>query len=108
MPANTKDQPLDPRRKEAHPERIVVGGLTYERGDITARKYGESVRSQNRRDREGAPYQYFGNIKYRPEPHYDNFIVRRHPTAHAVSRRSAAVRHGAEHGQENERRHRRW
>ena len=75
MDTDTQDQPLDKRCRDAHPERIVVDGVTYERGDITARKYGESVRSQNRRDREGAPYHYFGNIKYRPQPHYDNFII---------------------------------
>jgi hypothetical protein len=51
MDSETNDQPLNPRRREAHPEVIVVGGFTYERNDITAKKYGESERSLNRRDR---------------------------------------------------------
>ena len=66
MPANTKDQPLDPRRKEAHPETIIVGDEVFDRNDISAAKLGESERSHNRRDRQGAPYLYFGNVKYRP------------------------------------------
>jgi hypothetical protein len=75
MDTNIDDQPLDPRCREAHPEHIVAGGVDYERNDVTARKYSESERSTNRRDKEGAPYVFFGGVKYRPQPHYDKFIA---------------------------------
>jgi hypothetical protein len=29
----------------------------------------------NNRDNDGAPFRYFGNIKYRPIPDYDEFIA---------------------------------
>jgi hypothetical protein len=68
---------LDKRRKQNHPERIVVGGRTLERNDVTAKRYGESERSTNRRDRQGAPYIFISNIKYRPQPDYDEFVLAR-------------------------------
>jgi hypothetical protein len=83
MQDSTTQPWLDKRRKEAHPERIVVGGKTLERNDVVAKRYGESERSTNRRDRQGAPYLYVSNIKYRPQPDYDEFVlagvVRRRP-----------------------------
>jgi hypothetical protein len=75
MDTNTEAQPRDPRRREAHPEHIIAGGRTYERNDIAAKKYSESERSANRRDPKGAPYVFFGGVKYRPQPDYDNFIA---------------------------------
>lgn len=75
MDTDTQEQPIDKRRKEAHPEIIVAGGITYERNDIAAKKYGESERSANRRDPDGAPRQYFGGVKYRPQLHYDNYVA---------------------------------
>jgi hypothetical protein len=75
MDTNIQDQPLDPRRREAHPERIVIGDITYERNDVAAKKYFESERSANRRDRLGAPFIFMGGVKYRPQPHYDNYIA---------------------------------
>jgi hypothetical protein len=68
---------LDPRCRETHPERIVVGDKVLERNDVVAAKYGESERSVNRRDRLGAPYIFISNIKYRPQPDYDNFLLSR-------------------------------
>jgi hypothetical protein len=66
---------FDKRRKQNHPERIVIGGKTLERNDVTAQRYGESERTANRRDRLGAPYIFIGNIKYRPQPDYDDFVL---------------------------------
>ena len=96
-PCNAEnDQPLDKRRREAHPERITVGSTTFERNDITAARLGETVRTMNKRDRNGAPFQYFGGIKYRPLPDYDEHIlsgIRRHqpeqPQHHRRSRAAA-------------------
>src|SRR5215831_17833768 len=65
----------DPRRRELHPERIVVGDKTLERNDVVAKRYGESERSVNRRDSKGAPYIFLSGIKYRPQPDYDNFLL---------------------------------
>lgn len=76
MDTNTQNQTLDKRCREAHPERIEVGGKVLERNDVAAAKLGESERSANRRDRLGAPYIFISNIKYRPQPDYDNFVLR--------------------------------
>ena len=77
METTTTPQLLDPRRRDAHPERIVVGTKTLERNDVVAKRYGESERSVNRRDRLGAPYIFLSGIKYRPMPDYDNFLLSR-------------------------------
>jgi hypothetical protein len=69
------DQPLDKRRRELHPERITVGSTIFERNDVTAARLGETERTMNLRDKKGAPFAYFGNIKYRPLPDYDEFIL---------------------------------
>jgi len=70
MDDSTQDQPLDKRCRQAHPEHITVGNVTFERNDVVAR------RSLNRGDKSGAPFKYFGNIKYRPMPDHDNFVLR--------------------------------
>lgn len=63
------------RRKKSRPERIVVGDETFERNDITAKRYGGSERTINRGDRDGAPFRFFNGIKYRPMRRYDAFIL---------------------------------
>jgi hypothetical protein len=68
---------LDRRRREMHPEYILVGGETFERNDATARRYGVSERTVNRGDREGAPYAFVGAVKYRPKERYDAHILSR-------------------------------
>ena len=73
---DTDEQPLDPRRREAHPERITIGGEVFVRNDILAREQGESERSLNRGDARGAPYRFFGGIKYRPLRLHAEFIMR--------------------------------
>jgi hypothetical protein len=75
MESRTNDKPLDKRCREAHPEVLVISGKTLERNDFVAKKYTESERTVNRRDREGAPYIYISNIKYRPQPDYDDFLL---------------------------------
>jgi len=72
---DTPEQRLDPRRREAHPERIVVGGETFVRNDKMAEEYGVSERSIDRGDRDGAPYRFIGGVKYRPKRRYDQFIL---------------------------------
>jgi hypothetical protein len=69
------EQRLDPRRREAHPEQIVVGDETFIRNDKMAEKHGVSERTVNRGDRHGAPYRFFGGVKYRPKGRYDQFIL---------------------------------
>jgi hypothetical protein len=63
------------RPKEARPEHIVVGEETFERNDITARRYGGSERTLDRGDRDGAPFRFINGIKYRPMKRYDAFIL---------------------------------
>ena len=72
---DTNEQPLDPRRREAHPERITVGGEVFIRNDVLAREQGESERSLNRGDARGAPYRFFGGIKYRPLRLHAEFVM---------------------------------
>src|SRR5262249_38373667 len=73
----TTEPRLDPRRREAHPERITVGDEVFVRNDIKAKELGESERSVNRGDRHGAPFLFIGGIKYRPEKRYAAFIMDR-------------------------------
>jgi hypothetical protein len=68
-------QPLDKRRKEARPERIVVGDETFERNDLVAKRFGTSEKTINRGDRKGAPYRFFSGVKYRPLQRYDAFVL---------------------------------
>jgi hypothetical protein len=74
MDTSTKRR-LDPRSLEAHPERIVVADETFLRDDKMAEKHGVSKRTQQRGDRDGAPYRFFGGVKYRPERRYDQYIL---------------------------------
>src|SRR5262249_37442070 len=73
---DTNEPPLDPRCREAHPERITVGGEVFIRNDVLAREQGESERSLNRGDKHGSPYRFFGGIKYRPERLHAEFVMR--------------------------------
>ena len=69
------DKPLDPRCREAHPERIIIGGETFARNDIRARDLCMSERSLNRSDRHGAPYVFLGGVKYRPVERHNAHIL---------------------------------
>jgi hypothetical protein len=77
MDTNTETQTLDPRRREAHPKHITIGDEIFDRNDISAGQYGESERSHNRRDREGAPYLMIGGVKYRPRSRLATHILGR-------------------------------
>ena len=63
------------RRKKSRPERILVGDETFERNDVTAKRYGGSERTINRGDRDSAPFRFFNGIKYRPMKRYDAFVL---------------------------------
>jgi hypothetical protein len=69
------DKPLDPRCRGAHPERITIGGETFERNDIRAKNLSMSERSLNRGDTRGAPYVFLAGVKYRPVERHDTFIL---------------------------------
>jgi hypothetical protein len=73
---DTTEPRLDPRRREAHLERITVGNEVFIRNDIRAKELGESERSLNRSDKLGAPYRFFGGVKYRPQRLHAEFIMR--------------------------------
>jgi hypothetical protein len=60
------------------PERIpLADGEEAVRNDIIAQEQGTSERTMNRQDRDGAPYLYFGNVKYRPINEYRAFLAAR-------------------------------
>jgi hypothetical protein len=75
MDHTTQVQPLDPRRREAHPERITIANETFERNDVRAKNLHMSERSLNRGDRLGAPFIFLGGVKYRPVERHDAFIL---------------------------------
>jgi hypothetical protein len=91
--AANETHPIDKRCREAHPEYIAAGETTWERNDLTAKRYGETERTMNGGDKHGAPYRHFGGIKYRPLPAYDEFIAsgirRRQPLQPKGRRRPA-------------------
>src|ERR1700722_10191882 len=92
--AANETHPIDKRCREAHPEYIPAGDTTWERNDVTARRYGETERTTNAGDKHGAPYRHFGGIKYRPLPAYDEFIasgIRRQQPLQPRPRRRSAV-----------------
>ena len=95
--AANETRPVDKRCRVAHPERIAAGDVEYERNDIAAERNGESERTANNRDKDGAPYRYFGGVKYRPQPEYDQFIasgIRRQQPLQPKRRRRPAARVG--------------
>lgn len=73
----TDPSQLDPRSREAHPERIPLGDDTLVRDDIEAKKYGTTPRTLQRGDRHGAPYIYVGGVKYRPERRFAEYLTTR-------------------------------
>jgi hypothetical protein len=71
------EQRLDPRRRELHPERVVIGDETFVRNDIQAKELGCSERSVDRGDKHGAPFLFIAGIKYRPARRYAAFMLSR-------------------------------
>ena len=66
-----------PNRSE-RPERIpLADGEEAVRNDLVAKEQGTSERTVNRDDAKGAPYLYFGGVKYRPIKEYRAFLVGR-------------------------------
>lgn len=88
MPDNT---PLvDSRCREAHPERIDVGSEVLVRNDVCAKSYGVTTKTLDRGDPHGAPYTYIGNVKYRPERAYREYVLSKIKTrGQAPARRRA-------------------
>jgi hypothetical protein len=64
---------LNPRRREARPERIDIGSDILVRNDVIAAQYGMVPRTINKGDRQGAPYTMIAHCKYRPERAYGEF-----------------------------------
>jgi hypothetical protein len=84
MDNTTQDQPLGVmahghrrfrRRREAHPEHIIIANETFERNDIRAKNLSMSERTMNRGDARGAPYVFLCGVKYRPVERHDAFIL---------------------------------
>ena len=75
MDSTSRDKSFDPRDRRAHPERMTIGGETFERNDVRAKSLHMSERSLNRGDRLGAPYLFIAGVKYRPVERHDTFIL---------------------------------
>jgi hypothetical protein len=70
------------KKRRDKPARIPLGnGDEGLRNDLVAIEWGESERTVNRGDAQGAPYFYAGGVKYRPINEYRAYrasrIVRR-------------------------------
>jgi hypothetical protein len=63
------------RGRAARPERLTIGGKTFERNDVCAKRFGSSERGINRGDRKGAPFIYINGVKYRPVEDYDAYVL---------------------------------
>jgi hypothetical protein len=84
----TTEPRLDPRRRELHPERLVIGDETFIRNDVQAKELGISERSVNRDDRRGAPFVFIGGVKYRPQKRYADFVLSRIQVRQPPSKRT--------------------
>jgi len=64
--------------RSKRPERILLAdGEEAVRNDLVAKEQGTSERTVNRDDAKGAPYLYFGGVKYRPIKEYRAFLAGR-------------------------------
>jgi hypothetical protein len=68
---------LDRRCRTTKPERVSIGDDVLVRDDIVAKEKGVTTRTLGRDDAKGAPYTYIGNVKYRPERQYHQFMASR-------------------------------
>jgi hypothetical protein len=68
---------MDRRCRAAKPERIDISDDVLVRDDVLAKEKGVTTRTLGRGDSEGAPYTYIGNVKYRPEKQYHQFMASR-------------------------------
>jgi hypothetical protein len=64
-----------PRPRAQRPERIPIGDDELVRQDILAQELGQSERSMNRGDKDGAPYRSIAGVKYRPNKRYRQFLA---------------------------------
>jgi hypothetical protein len=76
MPEATTDQTIS-KRREHRPGRIDIGTDVLVRNDLKAQQLGMSERTLNRGDAHGAPFVLIGNVKYRPDQGYNEFIAAR-------------------------------
>jgi hypothetical protein len=81
------------KKKGDKPERVPLGdGEEAVRNDVIAKQFGESLRTVNAKDKDGAPYLMIGGVKYRPLREYlafrSRFIVRQgqEPRRHRSAR----------------------
>jgi hypothetical protein len=72
-----EDSTLDRRCRATKPERIDIGDDVLVRDDVLAKEKGLTTRTLGRGDAIGAPYTYIGNVKYRPEKQYHEFMASR-------------------------------
>jgi hypothetical protein len=65
-------------KRSERAERIpLADGEEAVRNDLIAKEQRTSERTVNRGDAEGAPYLYFGGVKYRPIKEYRAFLAGR-------------------------------
>jgi hypothetical protein len=62
-------------KRSARPERIDLGEDVLIRNDVIAKEEGRSERDLNRGDKDGDPFTYVGNCKYRPQRGHREFMI---------------------------------
>ena len=73
--------------RSERPERIVIGGEEMVRNDVKAAEHGESEKTIDRRDKDGAPFIMIAGCKYRPDKRYDAFRLSQIKSAQIKSAR---------------------
>jgi hypothetical protein len=68
---------MDRRCRAVKPERININDDVLVRDDVLAKEKGVTTRTLGRGDALGAPFTYIGNVKYRPEKQYHQFMASR-------------------------------
>ena len=76
-PQIPNDAVVNARLRQSKPERIHLNDDELVRQDLIAVETGLSERSINRGDKDGAPFTYVGNVKYRPDKAYKQFLASR-------------------------------
>lgn len=66
---------IDPRRREARPERIDIGDDVLVRDDVHARELHQTTRATARADKKGAPFVKIGSTKYRPRKRFNAWLT---------------------------------
>jgi hypothetical protein len=90
VPFNTEARARGRHPRSSRPERINLDGDEAVRNDLIAKEQGTSERTVNRGDADGAPFIYFGGVKYKPLKAYREYLSARIQRRNQPPRRQRA------------------